>query len=367
MSDNPTTETASPASRRKETWVLIATLILAGVLVVAIYAVWNYDREHPFTDDAQLQANFVWVQAQVEGQVVKLSVRPNQLVRAGQELFQIDPRRYRQQLIQASKELLLVRQQNIAGQADVKAAQAQIAEQQAAIKTASEYAQSYSKMAEKEAASQLTAVGYRNALMTAQSKLLELQAELAKAIASLGGNEVQQARVENAQAAVALAKLKLEWTRVLAPADGYVTQMVLREGDVVQPGVQLFPFIESAQWWVQANFKEADVAGVTPGMQVKVSIDIYADRVFKGVVDSLSAGSAASFALLPPQNTTGNWVKVTQRIPVRVRLPAMDPDYPYRYGASAEASIDLDAPLQTAPVDTGTDSDIDSGTGTRAP
>jgi membrane fusion protein (multidrug efflux system) len=348
MTESSVTEIVDPVRRHKEIWVLIVTLLLAAALAVAIYAVWNYDREHPVTDDAAVQANFVWVRPQVEGQVVRLSVRPNQQVKAGDELFLIDPRSYQQQLLQAEKQLLLVKQQNIAGAADVNAAQAQIAEQQAAVKTASEYAQRYTRMAEKEAASQLSAIGYRNSLMTAQSKLLELQADLAKAVASLGGEEVQQARVDNARAAVALAKLKLEWTRVLAPADGYITQMALREGDVVQAGEQLFPFIESDQWWVQANFKETDIAGIKPGMLAKVSIDIYGERVFNGVVESLSAGSAASFALLPPQNTTGNWVKVTQRMPVRVRLPAMDPAYPYRYGASAEVVIQLDAPLQAA-------------------
>lgn len=350
MSDIPTTDTTGTtgqASRHKETWVLVATLMLAGVLAVAIYALWNFDREHPVTDDATVQANYIWVRPQVQGQVVRLSVRPNQWVKAGDELFQIDPRAYQQQLLQAEKALLLVQQQNLAGQADVKAAQAQIVEQQAAIKTASEYAGSYTRMAEKDAASRLDALGYRDSLMTAQSKLLELQADLAKAVASLGGEAVQQARVQKAQSAVALAKLNLEWTSVKAPADGFVTQMDLREGDVVQPNQQLFPFVESGHWWVQANFKETDIAGVKPGMQVKVTLDIYGDRVFKGVVDSLSAGSAASFALLPPQNTTGNWVKVTQRMPVRVRLPAMDPAYPYRYGASAEAVIQLEAPLVT--------------------
>lgn len=332
-------------SRPKETVVLLAVLLLAIVLAIAIYAIWNYDREHPVTDDAMVQAHYVWVRPQVQGQVVRLSVRPNQEVKAGDELFQIDPRAYQQQLLQAEKALLLVKQQNLAGQADVAAAQAQIAEQQAAIKTASEYATSFTRMAEKDAASRLDALGYRDSLMTARSKLLELQADLAKAQASLGGEAVQQARVDKAKAAVALAQLNLEWTSVKAPADGYVTQMDLREGDVVQPNEQLFPFIESRQWWVEANFKESDIVGVKPGMQVKVTIDIYGDRVFKGVVDSLSAGSAASFALLPPQNTTGNWVKVTQRMPVRVRLPAMDPAYPYRHGASAETVIELEAPL----------------------
>jgi membrane fusion protein (multidrug efflux system) len=154
--------------------------------------------------------------------------------------------------------------------------------------------------------------------------------------------EVREARIATAQADVALAKLNLEWTRVPAPADGYVTQLSLRIGDVVKPQEQLFPFIESTNWWVEANFKETAVALIEPGMRATVTVDIYGDRKFEGKVESISRGAAASFSLLPPQNTTGNWVKVTQRIPVRVRILEQDPQYPFRLGASAAVSIDIE-------------------------
>ena len=177
----------------------------------------------------------------------------------------------------------------------------------------------------------------------AGGRVAEAKAALDETIINQGSLAVREARVTSAQADVALAKRNVEWTRVLAPADGYVTQFSLRVGDVVKPQEQLFPFIESANWWVEANFKETDVALIEPGMRVVVTVDIYGDKEFEGRVESLSRGAAASFSLLPPQNTTGNWVKVTQRIPVRIRMSKQDPKYPFRLGASVTASVDTES------------------------
>ena len=330
-------------NRRREITILLVALALGFVLLVAVYAVWNYDRHHPTTDDAVLKANFVWISAQVDGQISSIPVKPNEFVHAGQALFQIDPRPFQERLTKAQKQLVLVRQQNVANIATVKAAEAQITEQQAALKTAEQYAQRYKKMEKSGAASKLGEITYQNSLVTARARLLELQSDLTKAIAELGADDVQQARIQIAEAAVTLAQLKLEWTTVTASADGTVTALTLRTGDYVQAGQQLFPFIESAEWWVQANFKETQIKNIRPGQPTTIKIDIYGDKKFHGTVDSVSTGSAAAFSLLPPQNTTGNWVKVTQRIPVRIHLSPPEPGYPYRYGASAEAAIDTEA------------------------
>ena len=335
-------------NRRKEITILLAALALGFVLLVAVYAVWNYDRHHPSTDDAVLKANFIWMSAQVTGQISSVSVKPNEFVRAGQTLFQIDPRPFQERLTKAQKQLILVRQQNVANVATVKAAEAQITEQQAALKTAEQYAQRYKKMEKSGAASKLGEITYENSLVTARAKLLELQSDLTKAVAELGADDVQQARIQMAEATVTLAQLELDWATVTAPADGTVTGLTLRAGDYVQAGQQLFPFIESAEWWVQANFKETQIEKIRPGQPASIKIDIYGDKKFHGIVDSVSTGSAAAFSLLPPQNTTGNWVKVTQRIPVRIRLSQPDPDFPYRYGASAEAAIDTEANVPTS-------------------
>lgn len=340
--------------RRKEVSILLAALALAGVLLVAVYAIWNYDRHHPVTDDAFLQANHVWIRPQVTGQVKQLFVRPDQYVKAGDPLFEIDPAPFQQHLKRAEKQLLLTGQQNVSDKASVEAIKAQIEEQQAIIKTAEQYAASYKKMEKEGAASRLGALSYADVLATAKAKLLELQADLARAVAELGDEEIQQARIESAQVEVELATLDLQWTRVLAPADGTVSGLTLRVGDVVESGQQLFPFIEAEEWWVQANFKETDVAEIRPGMPAIITIDSYGSREFRGTVESISARTAAAFSLLPAQNTTGNWVKVTQRIPVRIRMQAPDPDYPYRFGASAVARVYTEAAPHSSSADSKT-------------
>jgi membrane fusion protein, multidrug efflux system len=171
---------------------------------------------------------------------------------------------------------------------------------------------------------------------------------LAEAITSLGAADVQQARRQQAAAAVALAQLNLEWTVVTAPTDGWVTQFNLRIGDIMQPGQPQFPFIESGHWWIMANFKETHMHRIQPGQPVSFTVDMYPGHTFNGTVHSLARGVAASFSLLPPQNTTGNWVKVTQRVPVRI-LVDEQPGFPFRLGASVEASVDTTAPA-AAPV-----------------
>lgn len=342
----PSQESASPKSpmsRRKETAIVSGALVLAGVLAIGIYVLWHFDRLHPSTDDAYLHANYVWISPQLNGQISKLFVEPNQFVKAGEPLFEIDPRQYQQALEKTKNQLLLVRRDVEADQARVDSAKARLREQQADLKTAEQYAERFRKMVKDGAAAELDTIHYINALIEAKGRVAEAQAALDIALINKGSPEVQKARIASAMADVTLAKLNLEWTKVVAPADGYVTQFSLRAGDVVKPQQQLFPFIESAVWWVEANFKETDVDLIEPGMSAVVTVDIYGDRRFEGKVESISRGAAASFSLLPPQNVTGNWVKVTQRIPVRILMLESDPDYPFRLGASATASIDIDS------------------------
>jgi membrane fusion protein (multidrug efflux system) len=226
----------------------------------------------------------------------------------------------------------------------VDSARARLEEEQAELNTAQQYADRFKQMVKAGAAAELDTIHYVNALIETKGRVAEAKAGLDEALVNQGSEAVRAARIASAEADMALARLNLEWTRVLAPADGYVTQFSLRVGDVVKPQEQLFPFVESTHWWVEANFKETDVARIEPGMRVIVTIDSYGEKKFEGHVESISRGAAASFSLLPPQNTTGNWVKVTQRIPVRIRLPQQDAAFPFRLGASASVSLDVRAP-----------------------
>jgi membrane fusion protein (multidrug efflux system) len=130
-------------------------------------------------------------------------------------------------------------------------------------------------------------------------------------------------------------------THVTAPANGWVSNATLRPGTVVQAGTPAFAVIEDGQWWVDANFKETDLARIKPGQKATIRLDMYPGTTLDGVVESISAGSGATFSVLPPENATGNWVKVTQRFPVRIKITSSPaPDKPLRMGASATVTID---------------------------
>lgn len=154
--------------------------------------------------------------------------------------------------------------------------------------------------------------------------------------------------METAKASLALAEvnlnkavLNLHYTQVTAPTNGWVTNLSLRDGNMVTTNQPLFALISDKEFWVDANFKETAMENIKPGQLATIKVDMYPDHRFLGVVDSISGGTGNVFSLLPPQNATGNWVKVTQRIPVRIRVLSLNSNYPLRIGSSASVSIQL--------------------------
>lgn len=332
---------AEPDSPGKSHQILIIgiSIGIGALLLFAAYLYWEYDFGHPTTDDAYLQANTVWITPQVSGQVMQIHVQDNQPVRAGDALFDIDDRVYAAELERASSELSLVKQGIEVDSASVQAAGALVEEKRAALDVAAERYERTKQLVAKGNASKIKGIQDRDAMLEAKADLADYQDRLDVARKRLGTPDEQQARVNKAEAAVALAKLNLGWTRVAAPSDGYVTRFALRSGQYVSPDQAIFPLVESGEWWVQANFKETKLANMRVGQAAEVKVDLYGGRIFRGTVESISSASAASFSLLPPQNTTGNWVKVTQRIPVRIRMDTPPPDTPFRIGASCVVTV----------------------------
>lgn len=315
--------------------------IAAVLAIVAIIAWWVVSASHPSTDDAKLDAHTVHIAAQLSGRVAKLHVAPNQFVRAGTPLFDLETDRPIEEVRKAEAALVLVRHQIEADNSAVAAARAMVGEQGADFDLAQQRLDRMMPLVEKKVLDQLTGVQVASTFMRARSLLDEAKFRLAEAESEMGSPAAQNALIESAEAALALARINLGYTTLLAPADGFVTDFDLRVGEMVLPGQPLFPFVESETWWAQANFKETQVASIRPGQRARVTVDMYPGKSFTGVVESLSAGSAAAFSLLPPQNTTGNYVKVTQRIPVRIRLDPAPPETPFRLGASCEVTVDV--------------------------
>jgi membrane fusion protein, multidrug efflux system len=168
----------------------------------------------------------------------------------------------------------------------------------------------------------------------------QLEAQLKAAEAGLQAAQAKRANVEVAQTAVAQARAALDTATIKSPVDGIVGKISIRPGSVVRAGVPILAIVDGSKWWVDANFKETDLARIHPGQKATVSIDIYPDREFSGVVEAVSPMSTSAFSLLPAENATGNWIKLTQRFPVRVSLSLKPDDPTLRIGASANVTID---------------------------
>lgn len=327
----------------KQILSLLLALIIGAVLAFGAYLYWQYESEHPSADDAYVMAHYLWVAPRVNGQVTEVFVIENQRVQAGDQLFRLDARPFAAVVGKATSAERLVRQDIEVQKAAVQAAEAKVREQRANVDQAKAEFDRVEQLVKRGDEPKLRGIEVEDQYKAAQATLDDLLAELDLARKTLGPMPVQQARIDEAAEAVQLATLDLDWTLVKAPAAGRVTRVTMRPGDVVKAADQLFVLVEDGDWWVQANFDEDQIASIRPGMSADVRIDSFGKRVFQGTVESIGPASAASFSLLPAQNTTGNWVKVTQRIPVRVRLPPMDPNTPYRLGASASVSVSTDA------------------------
>lgn len=269
-------------------------LSILGLLIISCLAYWLYGQLYLSTDDAYLNANVVQITPRVTGQVIQLQVVNNQFVQKGDVLFTINPEPFQIAITQAEAQLAM-------SQADM-------------------------------ADAQITATR----VLAMVKKKYQAPQEGDTAIAHLNK---AKAAVALAQANLNQARLNLSYTQVLAPASGWVAQMTLRTGAVVSANQPLFALISNNEFWVDANFKETSLEKIKPGQRTTIHIDMYPKHLFKGVVESISGGSGTAFSLLPPENATGNWVKVTQRVPVRIRVLNPDPHYPLRIGTSSTVTI----------------------------
>jgi membrane fusion protein, multidrug efflux system len=172
-----------------------------------------------------------------------------------------------------------------------------------------------------------------------RAALDQARARLQRARAALISPNGQTPAVAAALANLAQAQLELGYSKVVAPHDGWVVNKRLNEGSSVNPGQPLFGIIKDGTFWIDANFKETELPGLKPGLAADVVIDMYPQHTFKARIESLSGGTGSAFSLLPPQNATGNWVKVTQRVPVKVRLESPDREFPLRVGATATVTV----------------------------
>jgi membrane fusion protein, multidrug efflux system len=344
--------------QRARRWVK-AILILAGVLlIVGALIYWLASRNRISTDDAFVDGRAAAVGPRVAGAVISLDVNDNQFVHAGDALVHLDPRPFQLALDQAEADLATARAQLAAerhGQlvsqrnfpAQLAQAQAQLRSARAALDKAQNDEQREHELSGTATTAQeadVTRVALRQA--QAQVAVAEAQVQAAGAVpARLSQVEAQinqqQAAEGDAEAKVAQARLNLEWTVVQAAEDGWVTKRSVEVGNYLSVGQQIMALV-SPQIWITANFKENQLARVRPGQPVRIGIDMYPKLRLHGHIDSIQLGSGTKFSTFPAENATGNFIKIVQRIPVKIDIDSgLDPNFPLPLGASAEPTVDL--------------------------
>ncbi|AUL97847.1 HlyD family secretion protein [Vibrio vulnificus] len=331
------------ANKSKSKSKLTKTLFLAACAIAsgAMYLSWQYSDSHPSTEDAYVRAKILSVAPQVQGQVVTVEAKDFQAVNKGDLLLKIDARPYLLAVKQAKAAYQLAVQQHDVADKQVTEAVAGLDAARSNLTEAQlEYKRIDSLVARKLASAQDLDTA-KNKLANDQASLEQARASVEKAIANRGEEGAEAAVVQQAAAQLAQAELNLSYTDITSPVDGIAGEINTHVGSVVSVGQTLFPVIIKDSYWVRANFKETDLTHIKPGMEAEVVIDMYPDRVWKATVEELSPASGTSFSLMPPENATGNWVKIKQRFPVRLALNVPKDAPQLRVGASTEVTVDL--------------------------
>jgi membrane fusion protein, multidrug efflux system len=314
-----------PRNRRRKVLICVALgLVLVGG---GIFYYLHFLAPYVSTDDAFIDGYVTMISSRVPGQVTRLLVTDNQHVKEGDVLLEIDPHDYEAQLAQARGDLVAAQSGSVQAEAKVKVSKAKVAQAEAAVTAAEAEARraaddlkryesvegrAVSKSAYDLAQAQARATTANLEATRSQVKGAESEVSLSKA-----GVATAAAAVQQAEAKLRQAELNLSYTKIVAPRDGRVTARTVEMGNYIHPGQMLLALVPR-DVWVVANFKETQLTYLRPGQPVEVHVDAYPDRKFRGRVDSLQFGSGARFSLLPPENAVGNYVKVVQRVPVKI-------------------------------------------------
>jgi membrane fusion protein (multidrug efflux system) len=318
---------APPPRKKKQRLKILAGAAALVVIVVVIFYYLRLIAHYESTDDAFIDGYVTLISPRVPGQVTRLAVTDNQEVKSGDVLVEIDPRDYETSLSQAKADLAAANSQANQSRAQVKVSEAKVAQAQAAVTAAEAEAQRANddlkryqtvvSQAVSKSAIDLAQAQARSAnanLVAAYSQTNAAEAEVAL---SEAGVETANAAVQQAEAKLQQAELNLSYTKIVAPMDGRITARTVQLGHYIQPGQALLALVPK-DVWVTANFKETQLTYMHAGQPVELSVDAYPNKKFKGKVDSLQAGSGARFSLLPPENAVGNYIKVVQRVPVKI-------------------------------------------------
>lgn len=329
--DQPTNN----GERKKKAFRIFGIVVIAGLVLGTAYN--QYRKSRVSTDDAFIEGNIHTIASKINGTVKTVLVADNQPVRTGDLLLEIDPVDYTVRLREASSALGVEQAKLSEAETRIEAARANLDLQKANLKQAELDRKRAENLFEKEV---IPRERYDKALTgydiaSAQVKAAEEQLRQAQS-----QRVTQESSIRQKQAAASIAELNARYTKIMAPADGYVTRKSVQTGNQIHAGQPLMAIVSLDDLWVVANFKETQIARIRPGQTVRMTVDSYPGRAFTGTVDSIMAGTGVTFSLFPAENATGNYVKVVQRIPVKIRFDrGADPEHRLRIGMSVEPTV----------------------------
>ena len=342
---NPNFAESAPAKsgKRKRALIILATVVVAALVAWLLWYL-LVGRWHEDTDDAYVQGNMVSITPQTGGTVVAINAEDGMKVVAGQVLVQLDPNDAKVAFEQARANLAGTVRQVRGLYSAVDAGQAELRARQVALTKAQADVDRRTGLVATGAVSAEELAHARDELAAAQAALSSSRGNLSRNRALVDATTVaSQPQVQAAAAQLRSAFLNLQRAAIVAPVTGYVAQRHVQLGQRVQPGAALMTVIPLEQAWVEANFKETQLAKMRLGQPVTLTSDVYGDDVeYSGKLSSLGLGTGSAFSLLPAQNASGNWIKIVQRVPVRIELdPKQLAEHPLRLGMSMSVDVSL--------------------------
>jgi membrane fusion protein, multidrug efflux system len=326
---------------------LLRLLLLVGVpllVVVGGAVVWQSGGRWVSTENAYVKADIAQISQEVGGRVVEIRIRDHQTVKAGDLLFRIDPEPYRLALAKAEAALDISRNLVATARASFHETRSELGEVEAQAAYLAKQLERQQALARTGVVSPTKLEEAQNDAAVASDRLNVVRRRLERVLTVLGGNPNvatdEHAMVRDKIADRDRAALELARTTLTAPLAGIAVNMKLQLGEQVKPATPLFVIVADNRAWVEANLKETDLTYVHVGQKARVVLDTYPDEAWEGVVQSISPAAGSEFAILPPQNASGNWVKVVQRLPVKIRLLPHEDESVLRAGMTATVDVD---------------------------
>lgn len=330
-----TEEQASNNYKKRRAFAVVGVLVALGLTAGYFYG--QYRKTHVTTDNAFIEGNIHTIAAKINGTVKVIYVHDNQLVKKGDLLVEIDPIDYDVKLREAASALDVEKAKLTESESRIESAKANLELARANLKLAETDKARAEKLITEHAIPQERYDRAVTAHEVARAQVKAAEDQLRQAESQ---KVTQFSSIRQKEAVTSQANLNFKYTKITAPADGYITKKSVQTGNQILAGQPLMALVSLTDIWITANYKETQLTNIKPGQEVRIVVDSYPGKTFKGKVDSIMAGTGVSFALFPAENATGNYVKVVQRIPVKITLDeGSDREHILRIGMSVEPTV----------------------------